>query len=318
MSDQSNRTETAVGLVCRAAMMHLAHADELLSTSPRWSAESIHEIRKSVKRIRAAFDLLRTRLEGRRDDWDRRLQSVNRTLSATRDLDASIARLTEFTPLASAEELAVIERLRLELAHRRVAVEREHASAAMRPLLMETLRAVRDGMEHWNGAASGTLLDGPEVTRMVKKARRRIEHLSDDPHSEDVHALRKVVKQRLYWLEILRPIWPNGMKSEERLVDRLAEKLGRHHDLVVLQAHLASSSLAQEDVLRAGIRSLSKRLRKAQRELERQSLKQARRLFAERPKAFRRRWAAWEDIWRETDPKGREIPSTPARSPRPR
>lgn len=319
MPDKSPVHDTAVGLVRRAALAHLAKADELLSTSPRWSAETIHEIRKSVKRIRAVLDLLRTRLGILRDDWDDRLQSVNRTLSAARDLDASIARLAEFTPRASAEEIAVIERLRLELAHRRVAAEREHASATMRPLHTETVRAVRDGLAEWQGDVSSRLLDGPEVTRMVKQARKRIEHLQDRPQSEDVHELRKVVKRRLYWLEILRPIWPVGFKAEERLVDRLAERLGRHHDLIVLQEHLSSSTLADDESLRPGVHSLRKRLRKAQRVLERQALKLVQRLFAEKPKAFRRRWAACEDIWLEGGPKVEDVAAPPSpRTLRPR
>jgi hypothetical protein len=98
-----------------------------------------------------------------------------------------------------------------------------------------------------------------------------------------------------YQMEIIEPLWPRLGRSWVREAQRLRGRLGRHNDLTVLGRY------AEPHQPLARWRS---RLQPVIGQRQAQHLSEARRiaarLFAERPKAFRRRleamWSGAADI----------------------
>ena len=90
--------------------------------------------------------------------------------------------------------------------------------------------------------------------------------------------------------------WPGLLGESAEQTHRLAELLGDHHDLAVLAADLDArvGVVAERDAIGALIE-------RRQDELLDQALGLGERIYAEKPKQFRRRLRAYWRIWRGSD-----------------
>ena len=282
-------------LISRFAAEQLMRAVSCLAAGPA-DAASIHETRKSIKRIRAALKLVQSDLGPRFDDWNDRLRSANRRLSATRDLDACQQTIEKLAGRHATQGQAVLGRLHSELAAQRSRSVNGEVDAE-RKSLVEELEAVRAEFLEWHPETTGFDLIRPAVKKMVRKGRKLIRQLGQDVIIERMHALRKVVKRRLYWMEILAPIWSEEDREEQQAVDKLSELLGQQHDLAVLEERLANSAVGRDSAASRAVASVGDALRRRREKLEARCLKRAKKLFAERPKELTRRWEAVAEAW---------------------
>lgn len=319
MAGRPKSSDLLERLIRRVMREQTDRARAQLSSPVPFDATAIHETRKAVKRLRAALSLIREELGPRYDDWISRLRAVNRQLSSVRDLDASLKILDDMRPACSLPQQAVIEQLQLELTQQRNACAAACGEDSG-PAMVAELDAVLEGFADWQNSADGFELIRPALRDMARRARRMIRRLQEESHVETVHALRKLVKWRLYWLEFLQPLWPRGLLAEQRLVDSLADRLGDYHDLAVLLHWVRQSATVQNASQARCVESLQQRLRSQQKKLERRALKLASYLFSERPKAFTRRWKALWKIWRDApQPVEQSSPvADPPQRPRPR
>ncbi len=302
MTHSSDTPHALCDLLRQAALTHLDQAVSLLATSGPIPPAEVHETRKAVKRVRAALCLIRGDLGPRFADWNGRLRAVNRRLSSTRDLDVCSVTIHELPASRSPAEQEVLDRLQAELAAQRAASADEVANH-QRGSLVEELRIVRQGVLDWNSEMPDFDLIRPAVRDMVKQARKRIKRLDEKSSSEDIHALRKIVKLRLYWLEFLQPIWPRGWEAERKRVDLLSDSLGKHHDFAVLESRLRESAVGRNPSSDRPVQRVLREIHHRQRKLAAQGLKRAQQLFAERPKEFARRWKTLVDLWQmSTEP----------------
>lgn len=298
---QSDDAPRSIGrLIERFIVEHLTRAASLLSNSGGVDATAVHEVRKSIKRIRAALTLIRDDLGDRFDDWNRRLRAVNRRLSSTRDLDACRQTVEKLITTTSDESRTVLERLQSELATERTQSAGPNVEQS-RTSLVDVLDAVRWEFADWRPETTGFGLIRPALQKMMRKGRKLIRRLKDKMNSERVHELRKTVKLRLYWMEILDPIWSEKERTEQHQVDDLAERLGHHHDLAVLQERLRSSAVARDAAAARGVKDVADELRRRGKKLETRALKRACKLFAERPKEFSRRWRVAAEAWQAAE-----------------
>lgn len=310
MSAVTSPPQALVDLIRPAAIAHFDHMLEVLANEGPLDAKSVHEIRRNVKRIRALLQLVRSDMKSQAAEWDQALQSVNRSLSAARDLEICLQTARDLSSNASASQRSVLNRLSDELAQRQAVVLRADDPAVLRPELSAQLETVKAGFLAWQPSQSGFRLIKPALRKMSKQARKIIQALREHATSEKLHSLRKVVKLRLYWLETFEPIWPRGLGAERNMVDSLSDRLGKHHDLEVLIERLHDSEVAGDEAMHDALQRVVHRLKRRQHKLERQSLKMARRLFAERPKAMCKRWRTLVKIWR--DPSEDASPQNPS------
>jgi CHAD domain-containing protein len=125
-----------------------------------------------------------------------------------------------------------------------------------------------------------------------ERGRRAMLRIGRNPDEEGIHQWRKRAKDLWYQLRVLRNAWPELLSEIADQAHDLADLLGDHHDLAVLREDLTERSLDGERAapLRAAITA-------RQDELVAAAIDLGRRLYAEKPKAFRRRirkyWLAW-------------------------
>jgi CHAD domain-containing protein len=156
----------------------------------------------------------------------------------------------------------------------------------------EAIAAGADRLDEWPLEGHGwSLLEGG-LSRAYRDARREMRRVGASGSAEDVHEWRKRAKDLWYDLRLLRGAWKPVLGELAEQAHELADLLGDHHDLTVLAEDLDRRQAVRE---RERIAELIE-LRQA--ELLGEALKLGRRLFAEKPKAFRRRLEAYWRAWR--------------------
>jgi CHAD domain-containing protein len=273
------------------ALLRAAHdaRDALALEDP---VNAIHKTRRALKGARALLMLI----EGERRPAARQLRrdlgAVARSLASTRDrhiIHDAIADLTgekRRKPL----DAALARKVASTLTRR---TDRHGEADGNLPVLREAglpedmTRAAQlaDGME------TGDL---PEALASGYRRARRAACGIDPADAEALHELRKHVVAHVCQMELATPWWPRLATLWLDELQRLRETLGRHHDLEILLTRLDSTPgrLPPDDI--ATVMDAASR---RQRKLAGQALQRHARLFAERPKAFRKRLAAYLEAY---------------------
>jgi CHAD domain-containing protein len=258
-------------------------------------ADSIHGARKDLKKLRAVLRLSRDELGPKLFRTEnRRYRDAGRLLSSSRDAEVKLATVvalrhrfeTAFPSEAGHEWEGALQRERDEVAG---AAERLREAIERAARMIE---AGRDRIADWPLNEDSWRLVGPGLTWSYRSGRQALKRTLDDPGTESVHQWRKRTKDLWYQLRIVRKAWPELLDSMVEQAHDLADRLGDHHDLAVLEEDLAGREIEQ----RAAFEKL---IAQRQGELLEEALEIGRRLYAEKPKAFSRRmksyWAAWRD-----------------------
>lgn len=107
------------------------------------------------------------------------------------------------------------------------------------------------------------------------------------------HDWRKRVKDHRYHLELLAELWPRQIEGRRKEVKMLGGRLGDEHDLMVLQATLTTEDGEFGESSARTLLALAERRRE---ELRAAIWPLGQPLFAERPRAFARRFEAYWQI----------------------
>lgn len=269
-----------------------AHAEASAALDRRDPVEAVHDLRKGFKRLRALL-----RLAALAPD-----RAVAHTARGLRRALAKTARqLAQARDTAAREEALddLVAKAGLSGAARRA------AARALGPApgagQGEGVGRHRAGLESQLAALAealprlGAALDDKALVDALadEYARARRTGRAVDPEDEEsLHALRKAVVAQRYQMELVSRLWPALGQVWVDELQRLRDKLGKHHDLAVLRA------LVEARPPRAGRpplwrTELLEAIRARQAKLARSSLRLHARLFAEKPKAFRRRLSAY-------------------------
>ena len=255
-------------------------------------ATAIHGARKDLKKLRAVLRLLRRELgPGTFRAENRVYREAGRLLSRSRDAEVKLATLRTLRDRAG-DELPAQTALFWERVLER---EREEISGAGAKL-DEATRLIgqgRDRIAGWELRVDGWELLKPGLTGSYRDGRQAMIRALAEPSVENVHRWRKRAKDHWYELRILREAWPLLLEATIAQAHELTELLGEHHDLALLGDDLrARGGLGERGPIEAAIA-------KRQEELFEAAVAIGRRLYAEKPKAFRRRleryWLAWRD-----------------------
>ena len=277
--------------VRRIVRAEIARAiDELEGRRSRDTGTAVHEARKHLKKTRAAIRLVRDDLGAdlRRDE-NTALRDAQARLSGARDAEVLIATLARVEDSSNGRvDAPAAVALRDALRKRRDAARRQGHDE--RAEAIAELQAVEGRVESWPlddesfaGAAQG-------LRRIYRNGRRaqRAATATDDP--EPWHEWRKRVKDLWYAARILRPAAPLELGAVVDEADRLAELLGDHNDLAVLRLavdeHADATTEHQAEQLRGAIEE-------AASDLRRRAVPLGLRLYAEPPKRFVARVAAY-------------------------
>jgi len=249
----------------------------LIDTGAPLSPEALHELRKTVKKLRALLRLVRPVFP----DYAREnaaLRDAGRLVAGLRERDVLLAL---FDRHAGAAALTDTDDLRAALAGslhdptRAPEALADHAAA---------LRSLRQRARHWRLKAKGFDALEPGLLRSHEQARQALKAYRKAPGPETLHSLRKALKTQWYHTRLLTPIWPPMMEARATSLDRIGEGLGDARDNNLLADRLSELP---------GGALLADRARDAARTLDRQAVTDARRMLAEPPAALCARWRAW-------------------------
>lgn len=219
----------------------LAHLLANEPTAKSGDAEGVHQIRLSIRRLRAALVLFRPLLEAHAARFAAELRRLGRVFGEARDRDVVCA---EILPAAQQHGVAAgwVELLRPP-------TERERAASHARvstELNGQALTASALGLAEWAcdpaslaGDPSGNPLHqalrtvAPElVGRLARKVQRRGGHLGRRPKAE-LHALRKSLKTLRYSVDFLAPLGEKRrVKAYLRSCKALQQQPGSFNDVV--------------------------------------------------------------------------------------
>lgn len=256
-------------------------------------AEAIHGARKDLKKARAGLRLVRDELGEKTFKRENgTLRDAGLALSASRDAEVKVATLDALTngdgdvpPAATARwrEALVADRDRI------VGSESEGI-----PEAVAAIEAVSARAPGWKLHADGWKLLSPGLDTAYRDGREAFAALGEEPSFEAVHELRKRGKDLWYQLRLLRDAWRPVLEPTAEEVHDFTDMLGDHHDLAVLCIDL----VGREEVDAVDRETLRALIETRQASLLGEARAAGERIYAEKPKAFRRRIRAYWRAWR--------------------
>jgi CHAD domain-containing protein len=265
--------------------------------SRRLSDSSIHRARKSIKKARAMWRLLREVLPSATyRQMNMQLRAAGRPLGAARDAKILIVALDRVLEMgrgpAAAHPLQRFRRMLMQNGNaiKRDALMRANGVKLARRALTTAYQQVKSVPV---GGRNRSVL-GKGLRQVYRHGRRLQRKVQSDRRAECLHEWRKQVQYLRHQLTVLKPLWrgPIGKLADE--ADRLSECLGDDHDLVVLRAQVLANrdafptALDQTRILAAIDRSRD--------DLQQTAIMLGALIYEEKPAQFGARFA---DYWRE-------------------
>jgi CHAD domain-containing protein len=266
---------------------------------------AVHELRKTLKRLRALMRLLRGELGPERFARENKaLRDCGRRLAGARDAEVMLATLDGLVR-RHPDELARsrgVQRLRAELLAKRARAAAEMARPPGRPktdrrhATADELRAIRARVAGWElRERSAPRLLGAGLERIYRQGRRELRRarrssIDERGDIEAMHTWRKRVKNLRYAAETL----DRGGEASKRMrrvarrADRLGELLGEEHDLALFARLVRKHSALFRGEKRTR-KALLKLIARRRKRLRRRALREGKRLYQRGPRRFVRR-----------------------------
>ena len=289
------RPQEAVGHTLRAIARHiLSEARVAIEDRQRVEAVAVHDFRAAMKSWRAFLRLIEPHLQDEDRRWRAEARDMARLLAGARDAQAALDAVDDAERHTASHRLSTQtwESIRGKLETLRASAEIASLTPALRSRFSAALDRADARLERWPLDE----LSFSDVAEGLGEGYRRARSvLPDDWRTaspQELHELRQRVVVHRYQMEVVEPLWPRLGRGWVREAQRIRTRLGSYQDLAVLARY------AEPHQPLAPWRS---RLQSAIRQRQAQQVISARRiaarLFAERPKAFRKRLQAmWDGI----------------------
>ena len=275
--------------------------DHIDSDSDSDQHETVHEVRKRCKEIRAAIRLVRPVLPTYKRE-NVHYRDTARRISAIRDAHAAIEtfdnHIRPAVEVRGALDEGALTDIRETLVDRRdtMAAEQniERQLNEVRADLVDGRQRVPDlpiATEGYDAVAGG-------LRKSYKRARNRMEEAYEDPDFERFHEWRKRIKYHRYHSRLLRRVWVGPMKSRRAELKELSDIIGYENDLAEF-----SISMHDTDLFSAETREALDEVITAKRsEFHRRGRPLGERLFAEQPDQLVGRIGTYWEATHEYDP----------------
>ena len=258
-------------------------------------AASVHELRKSCKKIRGLLRLVRPQFK-RYDTENAAFRDIAASVSSVRDTDVLIATydavVLHYQEQANRSALTSI---RHGLTQRRNASALGQDPGELLLQCRERLLEAADRVDGWQLQADGFAAMEEGLGNSFKHARKAMRKAKQSPLPELLHQWRKRCKDHWYHARLLQPIWPGPMQAHVECAHVLTEGLGQHHDLAVF-LHILDAQphdLGDAD----SIEIMASLARNRQDALATQAFALGTRLLAESTSSLRSSWGVRFNAW---------------------
>src|SRR5881398_1242712 len=244
---------------------------------------TVHEVRKHLKKLRAAMRLAAGEVgKNRHAREDRCVRKIGRLVSDLRDAQVRLQTLNQLRDKTAKHSgrnhFPHIEEL--------LSLERESFSAAFagwQKQAIPQLERVEARLLKWPLEGLTWKQICGAVAKIYKRGQRGLAKTINDQEPENFHGWRKRVKDLWYQLRILQPLNRVVLTEMAHDAEVLGALLGREHDLDFLWARLERES--GDEALRDELACLQKLIRKQGKRLRTNALELGRRFYAEPGKA---------------------------------
>jgi CHAD domain-containing protein len=252
-------------------------------------ARVVHDFRKGMKRWRAMLRLLEPFLGDGGSALHDEAREIARALAGARDIRSALDALADLPdePALSARSRTS---MRARLEHLGSRAELNSIAPATRERLRNALRYAAQAAQRWPLEDIGFDDLADQLARSYRRTRDIIPKDWFGADATELHELRKRVVAHRHQMELVVPLWPKLGRLWVNEAQRLRDRLGHHQDLDVL-----ARMTGPHQPLAHWRARLMPLIEARQRAHVVAGVRLAGRLFAEKPRAFRRRLLAlWE------------------------
>jgi CHAD domain-containing protein len=294
MSYQLQNGETLGDNLSRICRKQIEAAICIAKDEVKTDDTPVHEMRKHLKKARAALRLVRKEIgRGLFREQNRCLRDVGRLTSDIRDAEVRLQTVRQLQEVTQRNGRGAYEKLEAMLV-----LELENFMAAFaewQTQAVPMLEQAASALDHWTLDQFNCKQLSGAVQASYKQARRALAEATANPSAENFHAFRTRAKTLWYQVRILRPVNPVVLKSLADDLRSLADLLGRAHDLSFLGARLRNEH-GKSQWQREGHKLLAI-IEVSQSDLQRGAAELAQHFFAERPRDFGSRVTSWLQEW---------------------
>lgn len=294
MSYQLRNGETLGDNLSRVCLKQIEAAISVAKDEVKTDDTPVHEMRKHLKKARAALRLVRKEIgRGLFREQNRCLRDVGRLTSDIRDAEVRLQTVRQLQEVTQRNGRGAYKKLEVMLT-----LELENFMAAFaewQTQAVPMLEQAASALNHWTLDQFNCNQLSGAVQASYKQARQKLAEATANPSAENFHAFRTRAKTLWYQLRILRPVNPVVLKSLADDLRSLADLLGRAHDLSFLGARLRNEH-GKSQWQREGHKLLAI-IEVSQSDLQRGAVELAQHFFAERPRDFGSRVTSWLQEW---------------------
>jgi CHAD domain-containing protein len=287
----SQQDETVGGGMLRIASEQIAKAILSADALDEPPARRIHAARRRCKRLRGLFRLVRPDFSRYRKA-NAQVRDAAARLSSVRDDAVLLDTLDTLSDWAGQPAPP----------HEDDPVD-PHAEEAALAAFRDDMLALAAEAKTWSLAKIDRKTLGRGLKRCYADARDALAKCREDPTDDAFHNWRKQVKYHSFHLLLVKKAFGAGHVAEIEQVERLAELLGRHHDLAVLR----QTAEQQPERLGEGVdaRFITINAPILQQQLAARALSLGDTIFVRPPRLVRQtletRWQEWWDEKRATE-----------------
>ena len=228
-------TETVQEALHRVAREQIDRALAEIDDADTGPHQTVHQVRKRCKKVRALARLVRTSFAGY-SETNAAFRDAARRISDLRDAKV---RVDSFDRLVSehddALDVSALRPIRRALVKRRES--RVHGEVEAGQVLAEVrsdLVAIRGTVGEWELDDDSFDTVAGSFAKTYRRARNRMAEAYDEPSAERFHEWRKRAKYHRYQVRLLRPLWPTVMNAWRHSLHDLTDLLGDGNDLTEL------------------------------------------------------------------------------------
>jgi len=281
-------SDSSFGNGLAAAARSIIAAARVALTDPKLSEpDAVHDVRKAFKRWRALLRLLARPLGAPANQMRAEARELMWMLAGARDAQAALDALHDLRKSELPFSATSMQTVRDRLTMLRDEAEAVSFTQELRERLTHYLDYATLSLDRWplGTIDFDTVADGLTVT--YRRARQRLPEHWPETDAEHLHDLRRRVVEHRHQMELVEPLWPRLAKVWAEEAQRLRDRLGACQDLAVLARFTAPHQLLAP--WRSRLMPIIEERRAAHLKA---AARLAGRLFAEKPKAFRKRIAA--------------------------
>lgn len=197
--------------------------------------EVIHEVRKSLKKIRGMLRLVRDHIDFYKEanaffrDEGRRISDLRDATSVIETLDDLYDRYSDQLYQKTFDGY----RDHLVLRRKKMATENPEVSGVLKSI-GDRLQKKYAEIDSWKMTIETFAELAPGIERVYKRGRKGYERALETQSPDDFHDWRKRIKYLRYQLEVLNRIWPNFLETWEDELHELSDRIGHDRDLFML------------------------------------------------------------------------------------